>query len=583
EADFTEAIEEIIAAPPTEEELARALADFEKSAYAALTPPLMRAFALVIGFAQNDDPAYYKKDFSRYFQVTPLDLQRVAKRYLTPEKVVLWTLPADSEHPKSPATIAGPNLSAPDRSASPHRLPESGPDWSKMPGPSAALSFKAPRFVRKTLPNGLEVWVAPWKTLPLVTVRLLMAAGTADDPDGKSGLASLTATLLTQGTKSRTATELAEAFEALGVTLGARASVDETSTGFSTVTRHLDPALKLLGEVLTSPRFDPVDFERERSLQIASLAQGAEDPNWIARRAFPVLLYGEGHPYANPGDGYDETLKGLRLEDVRAFHSRRLGPKGAIMVVVGDVEPEAAFSKVEDSLGGWNAQEVAPSPRPEATVKARPGVVHFVDKPGTVQSVVNVGRRWLDRSDESYFATLVGNRILGGDFLSRLNQNLREKNGFTYGANSAFRFRRTGSVWSVSTQVRTDATAPALKEALNELDALAGGKPFTVEEIETAVGAEVKSFPEGFDSPGSIAGILEEMARFKLPLDHLDTYLARLQATTPVSIGQAMARVIQPEERVVLIVGDRASVEPKLRTLGYDRIESIDYNGRPVR
>jgi zinc protease len=216
-------------------------------------------------------------------------------------------------------------------------------------------------------------------------------------------------------------------------------------------------------------------------------------------------------------------------------------------------------------------------------VKAEPGEVYFVDKPGAVQSVLSVGRRWVDRGHPSYFATLLGNRILGGDFLSRLNQNLREKNGFTYGAGSTFSFRRSGSVWMVSTQVRTDATAPALKETIGELDALAGGKPFTAEEVTTALDAETRSFPESFDSPGSIAGVLAELARFHLPPDYLDTFLDRLQATPAADVRARMTEVVAPAERVVLIVGDRKAVEPKLRGLGYAKIQFVDHDGKPVK
>ena len=212
----------------------------------------------------------------------------------------------------------------------------------------------------------------------------------------------------------------------------------------------------------------------------------------------------------------------------------------------------------------------------------KPGVVYFVDKPGAVQSVISVGRRWVDRSDARYFATLLGNRILGGDFLSRLNQNLRERNGFTYGAGSRFQFRRNGSVWGVSTQVRGDATAPALKETLGELDGLAAGKPFTEEEIASAVGSEAKSFPETFESPGSIASILDEMAEFDLPLDYIDTFLEKLQSTGADSIRKALAEVVDPKDRVTLIVGDRATVEPKLKELGYTEIVPLDVDGEPI-
>ena len=451
-----------------------------------------------------------------------------------------------------------------------------------MPGPSPAEPFRAPRFVRKSLSNGLDVWFAPWKTLPIVSLQLAIPAGTADDPPGKSGLATLTAYLFDQGTKTRSATELTEALEVLGLRLGAHAGSDDTSIGFNVLPRNLDPALALLGEVLTSPRFDPKDFERERDLQLARLKQGPDSVGWIAQRAFPVLLYGAGHPYANPADGSTGTVRAFTLDDVRRFRSAHFGPKGAILIAVGDVEPDALMALLETRLGAWKPQAAEPAARPAATVKALPGVVYFADKPGAVQSVLAVGRSWVDRAHPSYFATLLGNRILGGDFLSRLNQNLREKNGFTYGAGSTFHFRRSGSTWMVSTQVRTDATAPALKETLGELDALAGGKPFTGEEIATALDAEVRSYPESFDSPGSIGGILEEMARFHLPLDHLDTFLTRLQATTPADVRSRMSEVVAPAERVVFIVGDRKVVEPKLKELGYKTIKVVNYDGVPV-
>lgn len=579
ETVFLDELKNLQTNPPTADELARSLALFEKSTYSSLTAPLGRAITLALGFSEKDDPAYYRKDFSRYFVVTPADLKRVASKYLTPEHFTLWTEPVGPGKEKSAAVKAGPNPMNLDDSPLASRTPTAGPDWSKLPGPSAPPAIHPPKFVRKTLSNGLEVWVAPWKTLPLVSVRLVISSGTADDPKGKSGLATLTASLLDKGTTTRTATELAEALDILGVTLGAGASTDNTVMGFSTISRNLVPALTLLGEVLTTPRFDPKDFSRERDLQLAALSQGPDSVNWIARRVLPVLLYGAGHPYGNPTDGYPETVKKLTLDDVRAFHTAKLGPKGAILVVVGDVEPEALFPALDTTLGKWNSRGEGPAIRPAATVVPEPGVIHFVDKPGAVQSVLSVGRRWVDRSDPRYFATLLGNRILGGDFLSRLNQNLREKNGFTYGAGSVFQFRRTGSLWLVSTQVRADATAPALKETLGELDGLAGGKPFTEEEIATAVGGEMKSFPESFESPGSIAGILEEMAEFRLPLDFLDTFLERLEATKPETIGKVMAEVVAPKERVVLIVGDRKLVEPKLKELGYTYIKNLSVDG----
>ncbi len=295
------------------------------------------------------------------------------------------------------------------------------------------------------------------------------------------------------------------------------------------------------------------------------------------------MLNGANHPYGSPSDGYESTVKALSLDDVKAHVRDHVGPKGAVLIVSGDVDPVALIAKLESALKDWPAQKVEPTPRTKPETKVEAGVVYFVDKPGAVQSSLYVGRLWLDRAHPSYFATMLGNRMLGADFLSRLNQNLREKNGFTYGAGSMFRFRQTGSVWAVATQVRADATAPALREIMKELDGLSTGKlPFTGEETSTAIDAESKSFPEGFESPGAIASILEEMALYRLPDDYLETYLDRLQATKGAEIDKVMAEVVAEKDRVILVVGDRKAVEPKLKAMGFAKIRFLTTDGKPA-
>ncbi len=577
-------IEAIQATPPTANELARALARHEQSTIAQLTMPLMRAFTLAMGYAQHDDPNHYRKDYERYFQVTPEQIQAVAKKYLAPEKVVLWVEPAKPGEKEAEATLAGPLASTGAEPAIPGRSPGKGPDWAKMPAPTKPGAFQPPKFVKKSLSNGMEVWIAPWKTLPVVSARLLLPVGTGDDPEGKSGLASLTATMLEQGTKSKTATELAEALDTLGVSLRFSIDSDSTVLNMMALSRNLDPALKLMGEVLTSPRFDPKDFEREQQLQLAALKRGPDNIGWIARRAFRILLNGETHPYGKPAEGYTETVKTLSLDDVKTFARDHVGPKGAILIVSGDVDPDAFVSRLESALGDWKPQKAVPETRTPPETKAEPGVVYLIDKPGAVQSWINVGRLWLDRSHPSYFATSLGNRVLGADFLSRLNQNLRETNGFTYGAGSAFNFRKTGSIWAVATQVRGDATAPALAEIVKELDNLiTGKKPFTAEETGTAMDAEVRSFPESFESPSTIAGILEEMARFRLPDTYLATYLESLKGVKAADIDKAMADVVAKGNRVILVVGDRKSVEPELKKIGFTDIRMLTPDGKPAK
>ncbi|WP_435016790.1 M16 family metallopeptidase [Tundrisphaera sp. TA3] len=567
--------------PPTADELARALAKFEKSTFQGLTSQLRRAHLLAIGFVQKDDPAYYRKDFARYYGVTTDDLVRVAKTYLTPEKVTLAIRPVKEGEAKSEAEIVGP-LPGPaaDAAFSP-RPPQPGPDWTKMPGPDLARSFLPPRFVRKRMSNGLDVWVAPWHTLPVVQATLVVPVGTADDPEGKSGVAALTAALLDKGTRAQTSTELAESLETLGVTLGVRPGSDSTSVGFSVLARNLKPAFEKLGQVLTSPRFDPADFDRERKLQLDDLLQGPDSPSWIARRAFPTLLYGPGHPYANPTQGRVETVGKLTIDDVRAFHDR-FGANQSTLIVVGDVEPDALIETLEATLGAWKTTAEPPKDRPSVRTQPEPGVVYLADKPGAVQSILAVGRRWEDRNSPKYFANVIGNHVVGADFLSRLNANLREKNGYTYGAGSGFSYRRVGSVWQVSTQVRADVTAEALKEVLGELDALGKDRPLSAEEIATARDAEIRSFPETFEDPSGIAGALAELAQFRLPMDYFDAYLKHLADVPDAAIRAATVEVASPDFRTILVVGDRASVEPKLKAMGFREIRVINPDGLPV-
>lgn len=567
---------------PSPAELARVLARIETGFYARLTRPLGRAIAIATGFAQHDDPHYYRVQFDRYFHVTPADVQRVAAKYLGDDKVTLLVRPVKPGEEKTEPTPVGPDPGTAAPAASGARAPAPGPDWSKLPGPAKTAAFQPPKYSRRKLSNGIDLWIAAWKTLPLVQVSLLVPVGTGDDPAGKEGLGNLTARLLDQGTKTRTATELAEAFEQLGIGVRVGAGRDDTSVGVSVLARNLEPTLDLLAEMIAAPRFDPQDFERERSLQLAGLLQGPDSVAWLARRAMPIVMYGVEHPYGKPSEGYPDSVKRLTLDDVKNFHSTGVGPAGATLIVTGDVDPDSLTRTLEQTLGRWRASNSGQGPRSRSEVRPTRDVVQLVDKPGAVQSVIVVGRRWVDRRDPRYFATLIGNHLLGEDFLSRLNKNLREDHGYTYGAGSAFNFHREGSTWRVSTSVRADATAPALQEILKELDALPAAKPITVEEIAKARSAEARSYPEAFESPSGIAGALAEMAEFDLPADYLETFLPNLERVPPEAIQKAMTEVVLPGERFTLIVGDRKSVEPALSKAGFKSVRPITFDGKPA-
>ncbi len=577
-------LKDLETSPPTAAELARAQAKFERQTFGRLTSPLGRAILLATDFVQKGRPDFYRTDYARYTKVTPADLARVAKQYLTPPHFTLTISPSKPGQAKSEAKPAGP-LPGPADSISgqipPRGVAAVGPDWTQLPGPLASPAWLPPRYVRTTLSNGVDLWVVPWRTLPIIEARLILPIGTGDDPSDKSGLARLTATLLDNGTQAKTNSELTEELDALGASLSTGASLDNTSVGLTVLARNFKAAMALVGQVLTAPRFDPKDFDLERGLQLDEIRKGPDSPAWIARRAQQALLYGQDHPYGNPAQGFEATVKGITLDDIRAFQGRYAANR-AKMIVVGDIEPEPLVAILEASLAAWKTTGPEVKPRPVVAPKAEPGVIYLADKPGAVQSIVDVARLWVDRKDPRYFATKVGNHIVGDDFLSRLNANLREKNGYTYGAGSTFGYRRTGSVWQVVSSVRADVTVEALGEVLGELDGLAKDHPLTLEEISTARDAEARSFPESFDTPSSISGVIASIAEYDLPANYLETYLVNLLGATDSQVRQATLEVIAPGDRRILIVGDRASLEPKLKAAGRGEVRVIDPNGRPV-
>jgi zinc protease len=269
------------------------------------------------------------------------------------------------------------------------------------------------------------------------------------------------------------------------------------------------------------------------------------------------------------------------LDDVGQFYKNHFTPRNSTLVVVGDVEPDRLAALLENTWGRWRG-DARQQERPAAHSPASEDTVYVVDKPGAVQSVISVGRVWRGRQDETYYASKIGNRILGGDFLSRLNQNLRERNGYTYGARSLFRYRLSGSDWILRTSVRADVTGAAMREIMNELNAPLDERPLTEAEIATARDAELNVFPRSFETPDGIASELVELAIHALPDDDLARFSERLQATDQEEIAAAVRRLVRAEPRRILVVGDRQHVSKQLQEAGFQRVEYLDTDGDPV-
>jgi zinc protease len=582
EAALAKELARLKSEPPSQAELTRALAKFEKKTYSRLTAPMARGFALSVGFLEKDDPTYFRREIARTFKVTPADVTRVATKYLVPQKIALEVVPIKPGVEKGKAAEAGPAPSTEPEADVAERSPAPGPDWSKMPGSAAEHAYVPPTPIRKTLSNGVEVWILPWRTLPIVTGHWIVAAGTADDPDGKAGMAQVTAALLAKATRDKNAIQFAEELEDLGITYNCSADNDTTTLSFDVLSRNLEPTLKLLTPIYTAPRFDQHDFEVVRDLQLADLTQGPDQVTWLAQRALRALLYSQAHPYGRPVDGFTDTVKRLTLDDTKAFHRARFGAEKSRFVVAGDVDPDALLAMFERIIGPWKtgAPPLATFPEPKP---ARQGdVIYLVDKPGAVQSVLRVGRRWVVAADPRFYPGQIGNHVFGVDFLSRLNKNLREKNGYSYGAGSQFAFRRVDGVWISSSSVRVEATAPALKEMLFELDGVAGKNLLTPTEIELGRDALRRSFPESFEDPHSSAGVLASMASYGLPEDYISAFLPRIQSTPSAEVSKVMADLAAKAHRITLVVGDRKVVEPGLKALGAGEVRVIDADGKPV-
>ena len=582
EQQIAQEIEKLKATPPTQTEIDRSLVQFEKRTYSAVTSLLGRGVMLAIHAAQRNDPLYYKKRFEEQFKVTPADVQRVAKEYLKPERLTLYVVPMAHGEPQTPAFLAGPKATGDPEPNVPDRTPAEDALWKTMPAPAVLAEFAPPQIVRKKLANGVEAWIVPWRTLPVAQVRVQIPVGTANDPAGKSGLAQLTATLLTQGTKDLDAVSLAEQFDLLGAAPTAAVGSDSTMVTLDVLSRNLKPAMKLVGDMLSKPRNEQADFDREKSLQLAALQQGPDDAAWISRRAFRGAIHGSDNPYGRPADGEESTVKTLTLDDVKKFQ-QSYGVKHAKLVLVGDVDPDQAAAALNEALAGWTSEGAAPTTQPAPAGLNGANVVYFADKPGAVQSIIRIGRIWGKRTDPDYPLLEIGNRILGADFLSRLNQNLRERNGFTYGASTGFRYLRDRSTWQAGSDIRADATGAALREMVKEIEGVRSNAPFTTSELEINRAALLRAFPESFETPTGIAGELSDIVEFNLPDDEWTQHLKRLETAQGAAVQESMNKLVDPETRVIVIVGDRKTVEPLLKRAGFSEIRAITPEGRPVK
>lgn len=448
------------------------------------------------------------------------------------------------------------------------------PDRTQPPKTGPAPQLKLPPIQRQKLTNGLAVWLVEQHEVPVVQVNLIVGSGSSADPAQRLGTASLTAAMLDEGAGTRAALDLADAVEFLGAQLGTSSTFDSSAVRLSVPVARLADALPLMADVVMRPTFPANELERLRKERLTGLLQARDDPAEIVRIAFPRIVFGPVHRYGTSAIGTEASVNAITLDDLRTFYRGIYRPDNATLLVVGDVTMASAVPLLEAAFGSWRADGPAPARTavPEAPQLTK-RQVYLIDKPGAAQSQVRIGWVGVPRSTREYATLQVLNTLLGGSFTSRLNQNLREKNGYSYGAASAFDMRRSAGPFFATAGVQTDKTADAVREFFSELNGI--HEPVPADELDKAKSYVALGFPAELETTGDLARKLEELLVFGLPDDTFTSFIDQVGRVAATDIEKAAAHYIQPDKFAIVVVGDRKEVEAGVRALNLGPLQTL--------
>ncbi|MBM3809700.1 MAG: insulinase family protein [Acidimicrobiia bacterium] len=448
------------------------------------------------------------------------------------------------------------------------------PDRSKPPAIGPAPSLKMPAIQKQQLTNGLPVWIVEHHEVPLAQVNLIVRSGSAADPIGKYGVGSLTAAMLDEGAGPRAALEIADALEFLGANLSTTSTFDASAVRLSVPVSKLADALPIMADVALKPTFPANELDRLRQERLTGLLQARDNPAALIQIAFPRIVFGPTHRYGTSANGLPPAVEAFTLADLQTFYRLHYRPDNAALLVVGDVTPASIMPMLEKSFGAWKAEGMAPLTAAVPTApQFKSRQVYIVDKPDAPQSQVRIGWVGVPRSTADYAPLEVLNTILGGSFTSRLNQNLREEHGYSYGASSAFDMRLSAGPFLASAGVQSDKTGPAIQEFFNELNNIS--KPIPEEELKKAKNYVALGFPGEFETTGDLARKLEDLVIYNLPEDSYAKFVGQVTSVTASSLQALAARYIQPDRMAVVVVGDRRSIEGPIRQLNLGPINFV--------
>lgn len=509
---------------------------------------------LAQNFVFAGDPSYYKKVMGHVRDATCEQVRDAVREWLADGQFVLELEPFPE-----------------------YKVLASDVDRSALPKPELQPEVRLPEIKRYVLRNGLKLVVIERHDVPVVQIDLLVKAGYADDPAGASGLASFTADMLDEGTRRRSALEISETLEALGARLRTGALADTMTVSLNVLEPRLAEALEVFADIVLNPAFRADDLERIRAQRLAFIRREECAPQGIATRVLPELLYGAGHPYGKPfsGSGLEKDVAALRREDLISFHESWFKPGNATLLAVGDVDADTLMPLLERLMGEWRAGEV-PCRKPTAPQggSVKP-VLYLVDRPDAPQALVCAAAVASPKTVEQEHAVEVANAILGGNFTSRINMNLREEKNWSYGVRTALTDVPGDRAFLCLASVQTDKAAETLAELRREFSDYVSARPPTQAELDKAVTDMTMRLAGRWETIAALAGTLAELERYGLPESYYREYAKTLEAFTTEDLKRAAEGFVRTERMVWLVVGDRAKVEPDLRAAGAGEIVVI--------
>lgn len=537
-----------------------------------------KAVALAEGQLYTGDSNYYKKELERLAALKPETISAAMQKWLSRPVLEIRVTPGEREAYKEVASGAGARtgtLSAPAYYVAPGSDgPAAGSvkaDRSKMPAPGTNPPLDFPAVETGTLKNGIKVHFARRAAVPAVRIAVSFDAGYAADPVDKRGVSNIMGNLLTEGTASLTATQLAETEERLGADINVNSTQDRTIASLRALKPNLAASIDLLADVVKNPAFAPRDLERVRVQQLTRISGEKNQPQGIALRALPQMIFGKAHPYggSQTGTGDEEAVRKLTRDDVVAFHNGWIHPAKAEIFVVGDTSLKEITQLLNKQFGRWKpANAAAPAKNFNVALPAPQPRVMLIDRPNSPQSFILGGKVLDARGSDDLLMLRSANEIFGGDFTSRINMDLRETKGWSYGVRSGVSGNEDRVSFVIQAPVQTNQTGPSLKVLLDQAKDFTGAKPVTKEERDTTVVSNILELPGSYEQSSAVLNQMRADALFKRPFDYAEKLAANYEAMTPESLTEMFRSKINIDNMSWVVVGDAAKVKPQLEALG---------------